>query len=219
MSSGNKRSTRCRSTEISVGKCYTFTFENELRFGYNSAGFYAADEESRAQQFGKFQLCNEECCETVTDINPGQGFYIKDLHGEANGGKNCKQWLNNATDGSHITKTPDFAKAGQFSITKWPCGKYCLSGATMGLGPTCPHEMLGATFTTLDDQSCIPMTLTEVPCDIRSAANNCIWITKAKQCGEPPKANCEICNASNATIPVPAADGAQVILNVTQTKA
>lgn len=43
--------------------------------------------------------------------------------------------------------------------------------------------MVGATFTTLDDQSCIPLTLLEVPCDIRAAANNCIWDSEADQCG------------------------------------
>jgi hypothetical protein len=43
--------------------------------------------------------------------------------------------------------------------------------------------MLGATFTTQDDQSCIPLTLLEVPCEIRSPVNNCIWETKGSQCG------------------------------------
>lgn len=166
------------------GRCYTFTFENGFRFGYNSAGFYTASDESRAQQFGKFMLCADEKCTSRVDINPGEGFRIKDIHGTANGGADAKQWLDNAKDGAHITKTADFLKAGNFTITKWPCGKYCLGGLDAGVGPTCPTEMVGATFTTMDDQSCIPMSLLEVPCDIRAGANNCIWDTKADQCAE-----------------------------------
>jgi hypothetical protein len=173
--------TRC-NTKSQLGKCYTFTFENGYRFGYNSAGFYTASDENRTQQFGKFQLCLDESCTAIADINPGVGFSIKDIHGQANGGQNCKQWLNNARDGEHITKTPDYSQAGVFVLTKWPCGKYCLGGLDAGVGPTCPTEMVGATFTTLDDQSCIPMVLLEVPCDIRAAVNNCFWDSKADQC-------------------------------------
>ena len=129
-------------------------------------------------------ICADENCISSIDVNPGDGFRIKDIHGQANGGADCKQWLNNAKDGEHITKTPDFAKAGNFTITKWPCGKYCLGGLDTGVGPTCPTEMIGATFTTADDQSCIPLTLLEVPCDIRAAANNCIWDNKVDQCAD-----------------------------------
>ncbi|KAH8587869.1 hypothetical protein B0O99DRAFT_525998 [Bisporella sp. PMI_857] len=181
------------SSGIQTGKCYTFTLENGLRFGYNSAGFYTASEESRAQQFGKFQLCSNEHCSARHDINPGQPFYIKDIHGSANGGQAKRQWLNNAKDGSHISKTPHFSQAGIFTITKWPSGKYCLSGKDSGVGPTCPTEMLGATFTTLDDQSCVPITLLDVPCDIRSQENNCIWDTKKRQCGDDEEvSNCKV---------------------------
>lgn len=193
------------SSGIQSGKCYTFTLENGFRFGYNSAGFYTASEESRAQQFGKFQFCSSECCSFDNEINPGQPFYIKDLHGSANGGLDAKQWLDNAKDGSHIAKTPEFSQAGAFTITKWPCGKYCLSGLESGLGPTCPSEMLGATFTTADDQSCIPLTLLEVPCDIRSPGNNCLWETDGAPCSkktEVPTCNVEI-NATGS-VPVPA---------------
>ncbi|KAG4442112.1 hypothetical protein IFR05_002398 [Cadophora sp. M221] len=181
------------SSGVQSGKCYIFTLENGLRLGYNSAGFYTASAESRAQQFGKFKLCSNEYCSANTDINPGQPFYIKDIHGTANSGQHSKQWLNNAKDGSHITKTAHFSQAGIFTITKWPCGKYCLGGKDHGVGPTCPTEMLGATFTTADDQSCVPITLLEVPCDIRSLANNCIWETKKKQCvNDEEIASCKI---------------------------
>jgi hypothetical protein len=198
--------TTTRLADTDAGKCYTFTFENGFRFGYNSAGFYTASEESRAQQFGKFQVCSSECCSFDTEINPGQPFYIKDLHGSANGGLDAKQWLNNAKDGSHISKTPQFSQAGVFTISKWPCGKYCLSGLESGVGPTCPTEMLGATFTTADDQSCIPLTLLEVPCDIRSLANNCIWETDAAPCSkkaEVPTCNVQINATGSVPIPVP----------------
>lgn len=200
-----------------IGKCYTFTFENGFRFGYNSAGFYTASEESRVQQFGKFQLCADGDCEIITDINPGEPFYIKDIHGSANGGQACKQWLDNASDGNHISKTPDFAQAGIFTITKWPCDKYCLSGFNTGVGPTCPTEMLGATFTTLDDQSCIPLTLLEVPCDIRSPANNCIWETKGSQCGvQKEVADCKgIGNFTAPPVYVNPGDEPQIVLNAT----
>ncbi|KAK0106846.1 hypothetical protein ONS95_003568 [Cadophora gregata] len=191
------------SSGVQSGKCYTFTLENGHRFGYNSAGFYTASEESRAQQFGKFKLCTNEYCSASTDINPGQPFYIKDIHGTANGGQHSKQWLNNAKDGSHITKTAHFSQAGLFTITKWPCGKYCLSGKDRGVGPTCPTEMLGATFTTADDQSCVPLTLLEVPCDVRSLENNCIWDTKKKQCaGEEELAACRLHLDSTSPITV-----------------
>jgi hypothetical protein len=215
----------CESLECSSGllsgKCYTFTFENGFRYGYNSAGFYTASEESRVQQFGKFQLCANNDCNIITDLNPGDPFYIKDIHGSANGGQDSKQWLNNASDGNHISKTPDFSQAGTFTITKWPCDKYCLSGFNVGVGPTCPTEMLGATFTTQDDQSCIPLTLLEVPCEIRSPANNCIWETKESQCGSKQESkNCKVPVApvvpavTNSTA-VMTGDQPQVVLNAT----
>jgi hypothetical protein len=212
---------QCSSGLLS-GKCYTFTFDNGFRYGYNSAGFYTASEESRVQQFGKFQLCADEGCSIITDLNPGDPFYIKDIHGSANGGQACKQWLNNASDGNHISKTPDFSQAGAFTITKWPCDKYCLSGFDAGIGPTCPTEMLGATFTTQDDQSCIPLTLLEVPCDVRSPANNCIWETKESQCdanqeGKDCKVPVVPAVTNSTTVPVSATTGdqPQIVLNTT----
>ncbi len=87
-------------------------------------------------------------------------------------------------------------------------GKYCLSGKDAGVGPTCPTEMLGATHTTLDDQSCVPLTLLEVPCDIRSLANNCIWDTKSRQCGRDEEiADCRVRIDSNSPISVTGVEG------------
>lgn len=77
--------------------------------------------------------------------------------------------------------------------------------------------MLGATFTTLDDQSCIPLTLLEVPCDIRSPANNCIWETKGGPCGAQKEvADCK--GISNSTAPpvyLTPGDEPQIVLNAT----
>ena len=167
------------------GKCYSFTFENGLRFGYNSAGFYRAAAESRDQQFGKFQFCPDANCTTLAEpeIRPGDLFYIKDIHGSGKGDQGYKQWLNNAKDGDFITKTTEFTEAGIFSITKWPSDKYCLGGfaggLAVGLGLAGPEGKVGATFSTVDDQSCIPMSVLEIPCDIRSVPNNCIWPKKS----------------------------------------
>jgi hypothetical protein len=132
-----------------VGKCYTWTFPNGERFGYNAHGWYTASKESRHQQFGKFRLCKDKNC-LPGAINPGEGFSAQDVHGQANGkiecsgrrddsdnlvgGQNPNQWVDGKQNGGHIGKTPDYAKSGKFTITKWPCGKYCLGGLDAGLG-------------------------------------------------------------------------------------
>jgi hypothetical protein len=136
-------------TDERTGKCYTWTFPNGERFGYNANGWYTASKESRHQQFGKFKLCKDERC-LPGAINPGDGFSAQDLHGQANGknpisssrynsnhsigGQNTGQWLDAKQNGGHIGKTPTYDKAGKFTITKWPCGKYCLGGFGAGLG-------------------------------------------------------------------------------------
>lgn len=164
------------------GKCYTFTFDNGFRFGYNVAGWYTASRENLAQQFGKFKLCKDEKCTPGADFNPADPIRIMDIHGQANGGQNPNQWVNNAQNGAHIGKTAAYATAGVFSLSKWPCGKYCLGGIDSGIGPTCPSELPAATFTSFDKQSCIPIDLMEVPCDIHALENNCIWKNGADQC-------------------------------------
>ncbi|TLD27965.1 hypothetical protein E2P81_ATG06311 [Venturia nashicola] len=166
---------------IEAGKCYTWTFPNGERFGYNAHGWYTASKESRHQQFGKFKLCKDEKC-SPGPINPGEGFSAKDLHGNANGGQNPGWYIDAKTNGGHVGKTADFAKSGRFTLTKWPCGKYCLGGYEAGFGPTCPSDLPAGTFTTHDKQSCIPIDVQEVPCDIHNIANNCIWHNGADQC-------------------------------------
>jgi len=194
----------CTSGLVS-GKCYTFTFPNGHRFGHNRrVDCYTASGESRDQQFGKFKLCKDEACTPGFPVNPGEGIKLKDLHGDANGGQNAGQFLNDASNGDHIRKTPNYAKAGNFTLTKWPCGKYCLGGLNAGVGPTCPNDLPSATFTTHDKQSCIPIDILEVPCDIHAKENNCIWTNGADQCCD--KVNCREVGAVKA----PEAPGLQV---------
>ncbi|QDS76104.1 hypothetical protein FKW77_006409 [Venturia effusa] len=169
------------SSGIEAGKCYTWTFPNGERFGYNAHGWYTASKESRHQQFGKFKLCKDKECRPGP-INPGEGFSAQDLHGNANGGQNSGWYIDAKTNGGHVGKTPDYEKSGRFTLTKWPCGKYCLGGFNAGFGPTCPSDLPAGTFTTHDKQSCIPIDVLEVPCDIHNIANNCIWHNGADQC-------------------------------------
>jgi hypothetical protein len=172
-----------------LGKCYTFTFENGQRFGYNSnSGFYAASEEDDAHQFGKFKVCRNQDCTPGVDIEPGMSFNIQEIQGPgpADGGQRRRIWLNNAKDGSYITRTPSYSDGAVFVITKWPGGKHCLGGLDAGVGLTYASESVGATIRTADDQSCIPMTLTEVPCDIRAKTTNCIGGNKTEASTSSP---------------------------------
>lgn len=114
-------------------------------------------------------------------MNPSSKAYIKDLYGDIKTGANNGYWLDNAANGNHIGRTNTFANAGQFSLSKWPCGKYCLGGFDWGVGPACPAATPALTFYPQDPQMCIPFELTEVPCDIKSDANNCLW-TGGDQC-------------------------------------
>ncbi|KAE9964433.1 hypothetical protein BLS_008373 [Venturia inaequalis] len=189
---------------IEAGKCYTWTFPNGERFGYNAHGWYTASKESRHQQFGKFKLCKDQAC-TPGPINPGEGFSAQDLHGNANGGQNAGWYVDGKTNGGHVGKTKEYAKSGRFTLTKWPCGKYCLGGYEAGFGPTCPSDLPAGTFTTHDKQSCIPIDVQEVPCDIHNIANNCIWHNGADQCCG--KTDCSAA-ALRRTPAAPAADGA-----------
>lgn len=109
-------------------------------------------------------------------------MYIKDLHGTPPNAPDARQWLNNAREGGHIGKTAVFADAGKFSFTKWPCGKYCLTGFTGGLWQACPNENPGLTQYDEATEACIEFDVTEVPCNIRDDANNCIWKSGNNQC-------------------------------------
>ncbi|EGD87801.1 hypothetical protein H112_04271 [Trichophyton rubrum D6] len=171
------------SSGLKTGKCYTFKESNGYLLGYLRTGkYYNAAPDSRDRIFGKFQLCRDQMCNPGRPINAGDELYIKDLHGTPMDGADAGQWMNNAADGPHIGKTPNFAMAGRFAITKWPCGKYCITGAELGLGPACPADQPALTFYTRSSEPCVPYELTEVPCSVRSIKNNCIWYNGKDQC-------------------------------------
>ncbi|KAB8233665.1 hypothetical protein BDV23DRAFT_3594 [Aspergillus alliaceus] len=167
---------------LASGKCYTFTAPNGNTLGSGEDGIYYARPDDMNFHYGKFQLCLDEKCAAGTPINPQDGVYIRDLYGDVKTGANKGQWLNNAKDGAHIGKTKDFASAGKFSLSKWPCGKYCLGGVEWGVGPACPSQTPAITFFSQDPQMCTAFDLTEIPCDIKAPANNCIWKSGKNQC-------------------------------------
>ena len=132
---------------------------------------------------GKFKLCRDETCTPGRPVNPSNLLYLKDLHGAAptsniennEANKIPGQWLNNASGGSHIGKTQDFKQAGEFSITKWSCNTYCLTGLNDGLGMACPSEDPSISFYADKSEACREFELVEVPCDVRSDDNNCMF--------------------------------------------
>ncbi|EFZ04122.1 cysteine-rich secreted protein [Metarhizium robertsii ARSEF 23] len=166
---------------LETGKCYIFTAENGNRLGLHNDNVYYAAPDSMIQRYGKFQLCADEKCTPGQAVNPSNEIYIRDTYGDLATGANKGQWLNNAANGNHIGRTPAFASAGHFSISKWPCGKYCLGGFTQGIGPACPADIPAMTFYSQDPQMCVAFQFTEVPCDLKADVNNCIW-TNGDQC-------------------------------------
>ncbi|KXG52945.1 uncharacterized protein PGRI_082000 [Penicillium griseofulvum] len=170
---GTCKPAKCQSG-LKTGKCYFFTGRsgNYLTFNSNQ---YSETALSKYIRPGKFQFCQDELCTPGLPINPSNEVHIKDLHGTLPAATDAGQWLDNKQNGGHIGKTPDFGKAGNFSVTKWPCGKYCLTGFTDGLTQACPDISPGISLDTRATDSCIEFELMEVPCDIRDDANNCIW--------------------------------------------
>ncbi|RJE26902.1 Cysteine-rich secreted protein [Aspergillus sclerotialis] len=166
---------------LETGKCYTFLASNGHYLGMYKDKWYQAAGDDVDQRYGKFQLCKDEKCKPGQPVNPSDAVYIRDIYGHKPDGKNARQWLNHKSHGHHIGSTSDFEEAGEFSLSKWPCGKYCLSGFEDGVGPTCPNSHPSITFWSKDPQMCVPFELTEVPCDIKSDKNNCIW-TNGDQC-------------------------------------
>jgi len=164
---------------LNQGKCYTFAYPNGSNshlIGYTTIGdYYGPAPEDRNHRAGKFKLCEDQACTPGSPIDSADGFRILDTNGDPNTGANPNQWLDNKQNGGHIGKTPNYADAGIFTLTKWPCGKYCLGELNAGIGPTCPSDVTGMTFTTADKDSCVVVDLMEVPCDIHAKENNCIW--------------------------------------------
>ncbi|KAI8946171.1 cystein rich protein [Xylaria longipes] len=180
------------SSGLESGKCYVFKADNGNRLGLSGDNVYYADQESMTHRYGKFQFCLDEKCTPGKAINPSTEVYIRDTYGDLATGANKNQWLNHAINGGHIGRTPTFSMAGHFSISKWPCGKYCLGGFTEGVGPACPAPTPAMTFYTQDPQMCVEFEFTEVPCDLKSDANNCIWKGGDQCCNKVDcsKANC-----------------------------
>lgn len=159
---------------------------------------------------GKFQFCADQSCTVGIGLDPTSAFSMQDKRGAGPAGDKPNAWLNNLVGGGHITKTLDYSQAGRFSITKWPCGKYCLSGAyPQGLSATCPSVTVGISFSGNDPQACLEVTVKEVPCDIRNMANNCAWKTPADQCCGSPVGGPVDCSGAAAQPAVAPAAGAQ----------
>ncbi|KAM4064431.1 hypothetical protein HRG_006242 [Hirsutella rhossiliensis] len=175
----------CRSkcsSGVSAGKCYIFISENGYRFGYNNQGWYSAAKDGPDQRFGKFQLCKDQECTASGQINPNDAFRVKDVHGDAKGGQNANHWLTHPKDAGNVKKTQEYSDAGVYAITKWACGRYCLGGLETGLVSSYPKEALSAMSTSVDKQACVPIDITEIPCDIRDARNNCMAHDPSKPC-------------------------------------
>ncbi|KAL2148657.1 hypothetical protein VTH82DRAFT_2211 [Thermothelomyces myriococcoides] len=170
-----QKSTAQCSSGITSGACYALKTETGEYISYNNRGWYSASKLSNSFQIGKFRFCKDESCTRGLPINPGDAVRIQDLHGEAISGKNPNHWLNGAQDGGRVAKTANYVNAGVFAITKWAPGKYCLSGLAGGVASTCPSDDPAMTFITQDSQSCLPVELFPVPCDIRDVNNNCLW--------------------------------------------
>ncbi|KAJ5433259.1 uncharacterized protein N7458_012415 [Penicillium daleae] len=161
---GTCKPAKCDSG-LSTGRCYFFKgrSDNYLTF---SANQYSETGLSKYIRPAKLQFCRDEKCTPHLPVNPSTEVYIKDLHGTLPDASDAGQWLDNKQNGGHIGKTPDFAKAGNFSITKWPCGKHCLTGFTDGLTQACPDVSPGISFDTRAKDSCIEFELLGVPCNL-----------------------------------------------------
>ena len=171
-----------------IGKCYQFIGPTGRKLAFVN-GQYSETIPHKEAIPGRFQFCRDKDCTPGQPVNPTDSTYIKDIMGSPLTAAGAGSWLNNAQGGVHIGKTTEIAQAGVFSITKWPCGKYCVSGFTQGLGMACPAEDPGITLYTNVAEACVEFTLVEVPCSIRSDQNNCIWKSPKKQCPDPEGEN------------------------------
>ncbi|KAI0971120.1 cystein rich protein [Xylaria arbuscula] len=180
------------SSGLESGKCYIFKDDNGYRLGLGGDGNYYAAPDSMTQRYAKFQLCVDEQCTPGKPVNPSTEIFIRDTYGDLATGLNKNEWLAHSQNGIHINRTPLFSAAGHFSISKWPCGKYCLGGFTEGVGPACPAVTPALTFYTQDPQMCVEFEFTEVPCNIKSDKNNCIWKSGDQCCNKVDcsKPNC-----------------------------
>jgi hypothetical protein len=139
--------------------------------GLHANGNLFANTGSMQSQPSKFQLCKDQGT-----------LYIRDLYGDIPTGANRGKWINNAANGDHMQLTADFNRAAKLTLTKWPCGKYCLGGIESGVGPACPAEAISLTMYSQDPNMCVPFKLIEVPSDPKALENNCIWTNPDEQC-------------------------------------
>ncbi|TLS21398.1 uncharacterized protein PpBr36_10246 [Pyricularia pennisetigena] len=169
------------SSGLQTGKCYQFKGKETGKLLSYVNGQYSESSPGKTVFPGKFKFCRDEACRPGLPVNPSNQVHIKDLNGPNRELSN--QWLNAALNGAHISKTPDFAKAGSFSISKWTCGTYCLTGFIHGLDIACPATDPSISFYTNGAaEACVPFELIEVPCDIRDDANNCLWDRPINKC-------------------------------------
>lgn len=161
--------------------------QNGFLLGYDTVNWYNAGPETSVHKFGMFSFCKDEKCKAGLSVNPGDRIQIFDHHNAGTAGN----WLDGAKDGIHINRTPDYGKAGNFSITKWTCGKYCLGGLDYGIREACPSNTPSLTFNTQDKQQCLPVEIAQIPCDIHSAENNCLWEKTPGACGPGDSNHCQ----------------------------
>lgn len=137
----------------------------------NKSGYYSTSADSDAHSFGKFKFCKTMVCDGKSAINPNDEIYILDMHGQYKNGETSIHQIDRGVDGAPLGTTSSSNSVGSFSITKWEPGKHCMSGFKHGL--VSKASLLA--FATLNSQACLPVTLVEVPCDIRDPINNCRW--------------------------------------------
>ncbi|KAJ5800212.1 uncharacterized protein N7518_002280 [Penicillium psychrosexuale] len=179
---GTCKPARCQSG-IESGKCYFLKGRSGNYLTFNNQ--YSELELNPYVRPSKFQFCRNEKCTPGLPINPTHEFYMKDLHGLLPEATDAGLWIDNTNNGGYIGKTYDFANAGNFLITKWPGGRYCLTGFSEGLAQAYPDVLPGLSFNSRAPDACIEFELTEVPCNIRDDANNCIW-GNGERCGPKP---------------------------------
>jgi hypothetical protein len=150
--------------------------------GLHANGNLFVNTGSMQSRINKFQLCKNQGCTAGKSIDPGDTLYIRDLYGDLPTGANRGKWINNAANGNHMQLTADFNRAAKLTLTKWPCGKYCLGGIESGVGPACPAEAISLTMYSQDPNMCVPFKLIEVPCAPKALENNCIWTNPDEQC-------------------------------------
>jgi hypothetical protein len=163
------------SADISLGKCYTITFENGRQLEYDSeSNFYIASGSTGGHESGPFKLCVENNeCEEGSNTEAIFAFSLLDIRGSPNNGNGVegKTWLSGGFRGTPISRTSDWLTAAGLVVYRMPGEKSCLTSANGGLSSVNVSGKIGATVTE-DTRDCIPVTLTEVSCDVQNQDNS-----------------------------------------------